>query len=332
MKKIATILVLTLMILSALLAKGAGETQRANPLVGVSKFLSHPALDAVEKGLQDYLTSVGRTVRYDFQNANGEVSASSQIAQKFKSDRVDIALGIATPTAQALANVFDTTPVVFSAVTDPIDAGLVSTYSTPYPGNVTGVSDMNPVESQIELLAKLTGARRIGNVYASGEANGVILMEQAKAATEKLGLEFVTAAVANTAEVKQALQSIIHRVDAVYIATDNTVISALPSIDDVSSKAGVPYMTADPSNVDGLEFLVAWGFDYYKIGLATGRVVDELLSGRKPGEIGTIFLDDPSDFELWFNLDVADKLNIKIGDDLLNSAAVIYKNGQKIVQ
>ncbi len=331
MKKIAVILMLTLVFLATPFAKGTAETDKA-PLVGISKFLSHPALDAVEEGVQDYLKSIGKEVRYDFQNANGEVSASAQIAQKFKSDRVAVSLGIATPVAQALANVFSDEPVVFSAVTDPVDAGLVPSYSVPHGGNVAGVSDMSPVESQIELLAKLTGAKTIGNVYASGEANGVILMEQAKAATEKLGLQFVTAAVANTAEVKQALQAIINRVDAVYIATDNTVVSAIPSIDDVANKAGVPYMASDPSLVEGLDFLVAWGFDYYKIGLATGKIIEQVLDGKPAGDIGTVFLEDPNDFELWFNLDVADRLNIKIDEDLVNNAAVIYKNGQKIVQ
>ncbi len=331
MKKIAVFLILSVVVLATPFAKGTTESDKT-PLVGISKFLSHPALDAVEDGVQDYLKSVGKSVRYDFQNANGDVSSSAQIAQKFKSDHVAISLGIATPVAQALANVFSDVPVVFSAVTDPVDAGLVPSYSVPHGGNVAGVSDMNPVEAQIELLASLTGAKRIGNIYASGEANGVILMEQAKEATENLGLEFVAAAVANTAEVKQALQAIINRVDAVYVATDNTVVSALPSIDDVANKAKVPYLVADPSSAEGLNFLVAWGFDYYKIGLATGKIIEQILDGKPAGDIGTVFLDDPNDFELWFNLDVADKLNIKIDEELLKNAAVIYKNGQKIVQ
>jgi putative ABC transport system substrate-binding protein len=331
MKK-ATLLisVLVLVLLSPLFAQGVQE-QSGPTVIGVSKFLAHPALDAVEVGMQDYLNSVGKEVVFDFQNANAEVSASAQIAQKFKADRVDIAVGIATPTAQALVNVFTDIPVVFSAITDPLDAGLVSTYETPYEENTTGVSDMNPVDAQIELLARLTGAKVIGNVYASGEANGVALMEQAKAAAEGLGLEFVTAAVANTAEVMQATQSIMGRVDAVYIATDNTVISALPSVADVAGKAGIPLMAADPSNVEGLDILVAWGFDYYKIGLATGEIIADLLDGKQPGEIGTVFLTDPEDFELWFNLDVAAKLGITIPEDLKNSAAVLIQDGQKIV-
>ncbi|MGI6433301.1 MAG: ABC transporter substrate-binding protein [Sphaerochaetaceae bacterium] len=330
MKKIVVAAAVVLLVTASLFAGGAKE--KSAVLVGVSKFLSHPALDAVEQGMQDYLTSVGQSVRFDFQNANAEGSASAQIAQKFKSDRVDIAVGIATPTAQALVNVLPDRPVVFSAVTDPLEAGLVTTYDLGYADNVTGVSDMTPVESQIELLIKLTGAKTIGNIYASGEANGVILMEQTKAAAQKLGVGFVGAAVANTAEVKQAAQSIINRVDALYIATDNTVMSALPSVDDVAKQARVPLMTADPSNVEGTDFLVAWGFDYYKIGLATGKVVHQLIEGKKAGDIGTVFLSDPADFELWINLDAAKSLGITIPTDVQSNAAVVIENGQKIVQ
>jgi len=192
---------------------------------------------------------------------------------------------------------------------------------------------MNPVEAQIALLVRLTGAKAIGNVYASGEANGVLLNQMAADACKKLGVELVSAAVANTSEVMSATQSIVKRVGAMYIATDNTVISALPSVDDVCSKAGVPLMSADPSGVEGLDFLVAWGFDYYKIGLATGRIIEDILkNGKNPGAISTMFLTDPADFEMWFNLDVAKKLGITIPADLLDTAAVVFEGGKKIVK
>ncbi len=330
MKKTLSVLMTALLFTSAaLVAQGSQDAQDSSIRIGVSKFLSHPALDAVEQGLQDYLAQEGYDVSYDFQNANAEVSAAAQIAQKFKSDRIDIAVGIATPNAQALANVFTDIPVIFSAVTDPVDAGLVPTYEPGYAVNVSGVSDMNPVEAQIALLVELTGARTIGNVYASGEANGVLLMESARAACEKLGVDFVTSAVSNTSEVMQAAQSIAGRIDAMYIATDNTVISALPSVDDVCTKAGIALMSADPSGVDGLNFLVAMGFDYYKIGLATGRVIAQVIDGSEPGEIGTVFLSEPSDFELWLNQDAAKSLGISIPQSLLDEASVIYENNVK---
>jgi putative ABC transport system substrate-binding protein len=311
----------------------AGVQEAAIPTIGVSKIITHPALDAVEQGMQDYLASKNVKVNFDFQNANGDISTANSIAQKFKADKVALTVGVATPVAQALANAFSDVPVVFSAVTDPLAAGLVPSYTVPHAGNVAGVSDMNPVESQISLLVKLTGAKAIGNVYASGEANGVILMEQAKAACAKLGVEFVTSAVANTSEVMQATQAIVKRVGAVYIATDNTVISALASVADVCAKNNVPLMSADPSGVEGIDFLVAWGFNYYKIGLATGRIVEQILvEGKKPGQVGTVFLTDPKDFELWFNLDVAKKLGITIPADLLATAAVTIEGGKKIVK
>jgi len=331
MKKFWTFVLISLLLCSSFVfAQGAKETLPSGTTkIGVSKFLSHPALDAVEQGMEDYLAEEGYSVSYDWQNANAEVSAAAQISQKFKSDNVDIAVGIATPNAQSLINVLTDTPVVFSAITDPLDAGLVPSYEGGYEEMVAGVSDMNPVEAQISLLIELTGAKTIGNVYASGEANGVILMEMAKEACEKLGVEFVTAAVANTSEVMSATQSIVGRIDAMYIATDNTVISALPSIDDVTYKAGVALMSADPSGVDGLNFLVAMGFDYYKIGRATGKIVGDIIDGKDAGDIGTVFLSDPADFELWLNLDVADELGVTIPQNLLDEAAVIYENGMK---
>ena len=189
---------------------------------------------------------------------------------------------------------------------------------------------MNPVEEQIKLLNEITGATRIGNVYSSGEQNGVVLMEQAQAACDKLGLELVPVAVSNSSEVRMALQSIIDRVDAVYIATDNNVISAIAAIDEVCNDAGVPLFAADPSGIDGLECMIAWGFNYYSIGTATGRLIEDIVvNGANPGEEGTVFLSDPADFELWFNLDTAKKLGYTIPQEYLDTAAVIIENGVK---
>ncbi|HKM05812.1 MAG TPA: ABC transporter substrate-binding protein [Sphaerochaeta sp.] len=325
----ALLLVLLVATGSFVFASGAAEKPAASGYkVGVSKLLAHPALDAAEKGMMDYLATTDLQVSYDLQNANGDISTASSIAQKFKSDKVNVAVGIATPSAQALAQVFPataSTPVVFSAVTDAAEAGLVA-------ANIAGVSDKNPVEEQIKLLVDLTGAKTIGNIYASGEANGVILMEMAKAACEKLGLGFVSAAISNSSEVKMAAQSIIGRVDAIYIATDNAVISAFASVDDVTTKAGKPLMSADPSGVDGLNAMIAWGFDYYSIGQETGKVVERLLRGEKAGSIGTVYITDPTKFELWFNLDTAKKLGYTIDQSLQDSAAVLIKDGKTIRQ
>ncbi len=324
----SALLVLLIALLIALPAFGAGqaESPKGTYTVGVSKLLAHPALDAAEKGLMDHLATTGLSVSYDLQNANGDISTASSIAQKFKSDKVSVAVGIATPSAQALAQVFpvsSSTSVVFSAVTDPAEAGLVA-------ANIAGVSDMNPVEEQIKLLIDITGAKRIGNIYASGEANAVVLMELAKAACAKYGVEFVSSAISNSSEVKMAAQTIIDRVDAIYIATDNAVISALASIDDVTTKAGKVLFSADPSGVEGLNAMIAWGFDYYSIGIETGKVIEKILKGENAGSIGTVHITDPTKFELWFNLDTAAKLGYTIPQSLQDAAAVLIKDGKKI--
>ena len=324
---------LFLMLLAAftLAAGGNAETEDdGTVLIGVSKLLSHAALDAVEEGLQDYLSTTDLQVRYDFQNANGDISTAASIAQQFDSENCDVVLGIGTASAQALANVFTDIPVLFAAVTDPVDAGLVVSNEGSADSNVCGVSDMNPVKEQISLLHEITGATRIGNVYSSGEQNGVVLMEQAQAACDELGLELVPVAVSNSSEVRTALQSIIDRVDAVYIATDNNVISAIATIDDVCNDAGIPLFSSDPSGIDGLKCMIAWGFNYHSIGTATGELIyDIVVNGANPGEQGTVFLTDPADFELWFNLDTAAKLGYTIPQEYLDSAAVIIENGVK---
>ena len=325
-------LFLVLIAAFGLAAGGSSEAAAADDgtiLIGVSKLLSHAALDAVETGLQDYLATTDLNVRYDFQNANGDISTAASIAQQFDSENCDIVLGIGTASAQALANVFTDIPVLFAAVTDPADAGLVETYEGSEDTNVCGVSDMNPVTEQIRLLSDITGAKVIGNVYSSGEQNGVVLMEQAKAACDELGLEFVPVAVSNSSEVRMATQSIIDRVDAVYIATDNNVISAIASVDDVCSSAGVPLLAGDPSGIDGLDCMIAWGFNYHSIGVEVGKLIEKIVNGANPGTLGTVFLTDPADFELWFNLDTAAELGMTIPQEYLDTAAVIIENGVK---
>lgn len=334
MKSLRSIMTILLLAGCGLLfATGSMESApKGTYTIGVSKIVIHPALDAIEQGMKDYLAEQGFSIVYDSQSANGDISTAASIAQKFKADKVDLAVGLGTPVAQALANVFDTTPVVFGGITDPLEAGLVPTYS-PNNGNVGGVSDKNPVFDQIKLFSELTGAKTIGIVYTSGEANGVQLRDLVQVATEKLGLKFVAAGVSNSAEVKQAILSIVKRIDGLYIGTDNTVVSAISSLNEVCKQARIPFFTADPTSAEGLDYFMVWGFNYYIHGRKTGEAVAQVLRKEKTaGELGTIFNTDPQDFELWFNKDVADRLGISIPQTFLDSAAVITKDGINIIR
>ena len=296
-------------------------------VIGISKIVAHPALDAVEQGIQDELKSLGHNFSYDLQNANGEISTAASIANKFKSQRVTLAVGIATPTAQALVNAIKDIPIVFSAVTDPVAAGLVSSLKGSE-GNVTGVSDMTPVKEQIAFLTRIKKIKRLGHVYSGHETNAVALAELARKACKALGIEFVETTVTNSAEVKQAVQTIIRRVDGLYVSTDNTVVSALNAVTDVAMEYKVPVMSADPSSAEKFDVLAAWGFDYYKMGRSTGRMIGSIIKGRRPADIPTMFMTDPSDVDLLINKDVAKKLGLSFPEDVEKSANKIIINGK----
>jgi putative tryptophan/tyrosine transport system substrate-binding protein len=325
MKKLLTLAVLLCLIAGALFSEGQGESEMIS--IGISKIVAHPALDAVEQGIQDELAALGFTdIKYDLQNANGDLNTAASIANKFKAEKVDIAIGIATPTAQALATNIKNVPVIYTAVTDPVDAGLVASYDKGE-ANITGVSDMTPVEVQLEMLFKLVKVEKLGHIYSSGEANAVQLASIARDVCAKNGIEFVETTVTNSAEVKQAAQSIINKVDAIYVSTDNTVVSALSSITDVAMRAGVPIMSADPSSAEQFDILVAYGFDYYGMGRVTGKLAADILKGKDPVDIPTQYMTNADDLILHLNLDVAEAIGITLSSSIIDQASVIVKDG-----
>lgn len=296
-------------------------------LIGISKIVAHPALDGIEKGIQEVVKARYPDAKFDLQNANGEISTAASIAQKFKAEGVTLAVGIATPTAQALVNTIKESPVVFSAVTDPAGAGLVASTDRGEK-NVTGISDMTPVKAQIALLNRIKPIKKLGHVYTSSEANAVSLAEIAREVCKEMGIQFVETTVSNSAEVKQAVQTIAGRVDGIYISNDNTVVSALAAVASVAKKYKVPVMSADPSSAEATPVLAAWGFDYYKMGKATGRLVTRILDGEKPETIPTIYMTDASDVDLLVNLDVAAELGLTFPEDVLSTANSVIKDGK----
>lgn len=295
--------------------------------IGISKIVAHPALDALEKGVQDGVKEQFPQARFDLQNANGELSTAASIAQKFKAENVDIAVGIATPTAQALVGAMKDKAVVFCAVTDPQGAGLVASV-TKGEKNVTGTSDMTPVKEQIKLLSRIKNIKTLGHVYSSSESNSVTLAGIARDVCKELGIKFIETTVSNSSEVKQAVQTIASRVDGIYLSNDNTVFSALSAITTVAMKHNIPIMSADPSSAVDNDVLVAWGFDYYKMGKVTGGLCADILKGAEPVDIPTVYMTEPSDMDLLINLDVAKKLGLTLPKDLMETASKIIENGK----
>ena len=316
--------------LSALLAAVLfGLAALAAPLkIGITQIVDHPALNAVRQGVIDVLAEAGyvegENVEYILGNAQGDFSVAMSIAQNFLAQGVDLVVSIATPTSQAAVQVFKDTsvPVVFSAVTDPVGAGL-----TGYP-NVTGTSDMIDVASDLALLKELVpGLTKVGMVYNPGEANSAILTDMAKDAGEDLGLEIVAAAAENTAAVPLAAQSLIGRVQAIYITTDNTVVSALESVVDVAKSQGIPLLVADPSSLER-GALVCTGFDYYDHGRMTGELVLKILQGASPADLPVEYQKGT---QLWLNLDMAEEIGFSFPQAIKEKATGLLFGGRRFV-
>jgi len=316
--------------LSALLAAVLfGLAALAAPLkIGITQIVDHPALNAVRQGVIDVLAEAGyvegENVEYILGNAQGDFSVAMSIAQNFLAQGVDLVVSIATPTSQAAVQVFKDTsvPVVFSAVTDPVGAGL-----TGYP-NVTGTSDMIDVASDLALLKELVpGLTKVGMVYNPGEANSAILTDMAKDAGEDLGLEIVAAAAENTAAVPLAAQSLIGRVQAIYVTTDNTVVSALESVVDVAKSQGIPLLVADPSSLER-GALVCTGFDYYDHGRMTGELVLKILQGASPADLPVEYQKGT---QLWLNLDMAEEIGFSFPQAMKEKATGLLFGGRRFV-
>lgn len=334
--KVLFILVLVAALAAVGLAAGCGEeetTSSASPSasavdktqpfkIGISQFVTHPALDATAQGFKDALAEAGFTnITYDEQNSQADMATTSTIAQKF-AGQSDLALilTVATPNSQAMVKAVTTTPIVFSAVTDPVGAGLVTDAAAPG-GNVTGVSDMQPVKPILELVDKLKpGATKVGAIYNAGEANSVFLVNAEKDAAPDLGLEIIEATAGTPAEVQAAAQSLIGRVDAITVIGDNTAVTALESIVKVCNENGILLLAGDTDSVKR-GAVASFGFDYLSLGKEAGMVAAQILSGTPPGDIPVVFVGDkPENLQLSINEKAAKAQGVTIPDDLLSQA------------
>ena len=289
--------------------------------VGISQIVTHPALDATVNGIKDELAAEGFTgIQYDLQNAEGDMATTASIAQKFAGDNLDLAIGVATPTSQALAKAITDKPVLFTAVTDPVGAGLVKDPAAPS-GNVTGVSDMQPVKPILELVKTFRpDATAVGMVYNAGESNSVYLVTQAEKEAATMGLTIVKAPAGTSAEVAQAAQSLIGRAQAIMVIGDNTAVSALESIIKVAQQNKMPLVAGDPDSVKR-GAVAAYGFDYYDLGKQTGAMAAKVLSGTPVSQIPVEFA---ANLQLSINEKAAAAQGGTIPQDLIDQAVNKY--------
>jgi len=303
-----------------LLREPAAETLK----IGIVQIVEHPALDAARDGFIDLLTEhgyvEGQHVTYQIQNAQGDMATANTIAQKFKNEKLDLILAIATPTAQAVANLIKDKPVLITAVTDPVAAGLVESAARPGT-NVTGTNDLQPMDEQFKLAQTLLpNARTVGIIYNAGEANSVIQVKMAKEIAANLGLKVVEATVDTSAGVLQAAQSFIGRVDFIYVPTDNTVVSAFSSVVKVAEEHKIPVIAGE-DNIVPQGALATVGINYYRLGRQTAEMALKILEeGAKPE---TMPVESQKETELVINEEVAQALGINIPASIKEKAILV---------
>ncbi len=302
-----------------------GVSGLAKPIViGITQIIDHPALNACRDGIVQKLKEAGLDVQFIFANAQGDFSVAVAIAQDFKARGVDLVVSITTPSSQAAVQVFKDTniPVIFSAVTDPVGAGL-----TGYP-NVTGASDMIDVKADLLLLkALIPGLKKLGQIYNPGETNSAILTEMTKKHAAELGIELVVVPANSTAELPLAAQSLIGRVDAIYCTTDNTVAAGIDAIVAVSKAHKIPFLMADPTSLER-GALICTGFDYFDHGLLTGEIVLKVLSGVPPAEIPFV---RQAGTQVWINLDVAEEIGFNVPEEAKGLVTGLLFGGRRFV-
>nr|WP_230203661.1 ABC transporter substrate-binding protein [Bacillus massiliigorillae] len=288
--------------------------------VGLTQYVQHPSLDEATKGFKAALKEEGIKVKYDETNAQNDANNTMTIANQYVSQGVDLIFANATPSAQAAANATKDIPVVFTSVTDPVGAKLVQSMEKPG-GNVTGTSDANPeaIANTVKFIAEQMGAKKVGTVYNTGEQNSVTQVKSVKKEVEKAGMTLVEKSVSTSADVKQATES-LGDVDAIYIITDNTVVSALDSVIMVANEKDIPLFVGELDSVKKGGF-AAYGFNYYDIGHQAGTMAAEILrDGKKPADIPVQF---PEKVQLVINEKAAKEMGITIKEEWKKDAEII---------
>jgi putative tryptophan/tyrosine transport system substrate-binding protein len=287
--------------------------------VGITQVLPHPALDAAVTRFKAALVEKGFTnVTYDMQNAQGEPANAASIAQKFAGEDLDLILGVGTSASQAVVKAITTTPIVFTAVTDPVGSGLVADAEAPS-ANVTGVSDMQPVQPVLDLVKQFRpDAKAVGAVYNAGESNSVFLIKAEKEAAAAMGLKFVEATAAQTSDVQAAAQSLVGRVDAITVIGDNTAVTALESIVKVCDQNKIPLLVGDTDSVKR-GAVAGYGFDYgEELGKQAGDMAAQILSGTPIKDLPVQFAQN---LQFSINEKAAQAQGVTIPADLLSEAA-----------
>ncbi|AHM57931.1 ABC-type uncharacterized transport system, periplasmic component (plasmid) [Peptoclostridium acidaminophilum DSM 3953] len=323
MKKFISLLLVGCMALGTL-AGCAGKEEPAKDdvyKIAIIQPMDHPSLNQIRETIVSELDALGMSgkVEIEFKNANGDMNLLPSIMQDMLSDDVDMLVPIATPTAQAAMASTTTVPVVFSAVSNPIEAGLVKSFEETT-GNITGVSNSIAIEDIFKLAAELTpDAKVFGFIYNSSEINSTAGIERAKDYCDKNGIQYKEATITGTTDLQQAASSLVGEVDAFFTPNDNTVASAMPTYLQVANAAKLPiYAGADSMVADGA--LATVGIDYTVLGKQTAAMIVRIVNGET---IAQNPVEQIAEYSNMINMKTANELGITIPEALKEKFVII---------
>lgn len=320
MKKTIITLLLTLIMNNALAADNMKK-------VYINQIIQHSALDITVKGIIDGLEQndyiKDKNVEIRVESAQASAALASQIATKFVNQGADVVVGVGTVTSQSFLKYTKENKVklVFSSVTDPVQAGIVENLQKPG-GNVSGVSNFVELEPQLELFKTIQpNLKTLGVLYNPGEANSLSINKRLEKICQNMGIKLILQSANKTADIPQAATKLANNVDAILVSNDNTALAALQSIITIANKAKVPVYVSDTDSVE-LGALAALGPNQYQVGLQTGKIVASILNGQ---EVANIPVEFPNKTELYLNKDAAAIIGIKFPDELLRKASKIIE-------
>jgi len=318
-KSLLCLCLVTMLCCGFVFAGGQKDVDNGEKLykIGIVQLVEHVALDAAYKGFIDGLAENGfvngQNISIDYQNAQGEQANCVTIAQKLVNDKDDLILAIATPAAQAVANLTRNIPILVTAVTDPASAKLVK--SNEMPGtNVSGTSDLTPVEEQIKLAKQFVpNLKTIGFLYCSSEQNSKFQIDIAKKVCDEMGISYIDATVSNSNEIQQVTQSLVGKVDAIYAPTDNMIAAGMATVSLVTNAAKIPVFCGE-EGMTSVGGLATYGINYYELGKQTAKqAVAILKDGKNPAEMPIEYLQNGN---LFVNTEVANIIGIEIPEEI----------------
>jgi permease len=311
-------------------SESSKSTDANLPKIGVIQLVDHTSLniiyDAFSKELVELGYKDGENVIVNYKNAQGDMANLPTIVQSFEADKQDVVVAITTPVAQAAMSLTANTPVIFSAVTNPVEAGVVADLNTIDKG-MTGTTDAVNVDKIMDLAMTISkDAKTVGYIYNPGEDNSVSNLAALKEYASAHGLTVEEASISGSVDLQSAASSLVDKVDIFFVANDNTVAESMPVLVKVANDAKKPlYVGADSMVMDGGFATV--GIDYTDLGKETARMVDQVLKGKKVEEMPVkVFKDD---LYTYINTDTAKAIGVEIPESILSDEKFVEIKNKK---